>query len=385
MSRSVQNAFEQNLIKQSKETAWRNYGKFVNKFDLSVDNIHNLNLKFINVNLSNKFCPRLSDHVIEYTNYVELLQTCGNMELNKVIMVFADLCSQLTDLSEIAYRDFVGPLSLYAENRSDSSNGSEGKKSNEDLTEMSKFIGVLYDMLCFTNRCMTVSQSFVQQIEALFTVYKKTKSNENKGSIDLDNFKLDIVLEHFSRMIVALINIDELISNHSAIQKDFVNYKRMVELASKDVTSFQLDPSETQKVSTLFAMVKVIEKELIDGGTILNRLIDTVTSATQANGPLFTNSQISEQFLNFIKTQIADFEADCLKTADGTKWLSICGLFVIYIWLFKKDDKRMFRNILESQRKTNMLQVHLKGERDCTSGKAALFSLAESNGRQETD
>lgn len=350
------------------------------KFETAADEIHDFNLRFANSSANSGLkCPNLSSNVVERTEFMELLQTCGNTELNKVLMVFSTLCAEMNHLSRLGLQEFVDSLALYGEGRHEDTN------SGVEYKEMAKLVPVLYDLLCYVNRCFEVAQNLTRQLEALFSTWKNQKNQPNKPSVDVDGIRFDMVFECLGRLAVTLINIDEILVANTVLKRDFVNYKRIVELASRDVTKFDLPESNTSQVQTLFAVINKLERDLIDGEGFLKRLVDSMTGAS-LNGSISKNLQIADQFLAFVKVSIMEFESEPNRLRDEKRWLAINTLFVIYVWMFRKDDKKMLKSILDAQKRTNLLIVHLRGNVSVLPDRILTNHLPKSmNDKKQTD
>lgn len=348
------------------ENAWKSYGKFSEDFQTSVQVSHEKNLKFINLSSDTPYTdPELTDVIVENTSLLDLCQTCGNMELNKVIMVFATLCSEMSRLAKIGLDEFIEPIVMYGEDRVVHD---DIEPDGEDLTDMSKMISILHDLLCFTNRCMDVVKNVMQQLESLFNVWRKSKASPNKPFIDADGIRFDLVFESLGQVAVTLLNIDEVLSNQSLLKRDFVSYKRMMELISKDVTKFGVDSDQSYKVKALFEVISLIEKEVIDAyddpkdghKTFFRRMIDSMDTSI-SDGIVSKNSILCDQFSSYIRSCVSDYEAEGNTIRDDRRWLALNTLFISYVWLFRKDDKRLLKSILDSEKKTGTLVCHLKG------------------------
>ncbi|RWS17994.1 WASH complex subunit 7-like protein [Dinothrombium tinctorium] len=351
-------AFETKLLRDVKEDVLQKYGRFVTQFDVFTNEFHEKNVAFINnsVILGNYNCPFLSEETVERTEIIELLQTCGNTQLNKVLLVFATLALEINHLASIAKHTFIDPLALYGEKTTDF----DSNDTSEELNEMSKMLPILYDLLCYINRCFLVVGNLSRQMHALFDVSSKVKGSPNGQIVEVTGVTFDIMFEYLGMLSVALINIDEVIRHQSALQKDFVNHKRIIELVNANSSKFDVSESDSYKLKLLLALIVKIEKEIIDGGSIFRRMIDSMVNSYNIERNA-KNSIVGDQFISFIKNSLTDFESDENKLKDDKRWLAINALFVIYVWLFKKDDRRLMRMILDSEKKTGILIVHLYG------------------------
>ncbi|CAG2103931.1 unnamed protein product [Medioppia subpectinata] len=349
-------AFEDQLLREVNENVLKRFGRFVDHFNRELSSIHNLNVKQILSSIEVPFdCPAIDcDDVKERTDLIELLSTCGNMQLNKVVLVFGRLAQEMHYLTHTGAQRFCDPLVLYGEPVSDDPNA-------EDLSSIAKFLPLLHDLSSYVTHCLNVVSNVVQQINALIHLsnipVKKGSQNNYKELIpDLSsNIRFDVIFEGMSDLAVTLINLDEIITNQTNLRKDFVNYKRIIELVSANSAKFDVS-NETMKVKILFKLIDKMEKQLIDGDGIFRSYVDAMTH----EGSVAKNTQMADQFSNYIRVSCLELETTPELVSD-TKFLSICALFVIYIWIFKREDKRLYKTVTDCQKKIGVFLCHLKG------------------------
>ncbi len=335
----------------------KRFGRFVDHFNRELSSIHNLNIKQINSSIEIPFgLPSIDSwEVKERTDLISLSQTCGNMHLNKLMLVFASLTQEMNHLSLMADKRFCDPLVLYGEGIT------EGQ--NEELSAIAKILPLLHDLSSFVSHSYKVVVNAIEQINALIYIsnipVKKGLTNTHKELIpDLNpNVRFDVVYEAIAELAVTLINLDEIIANQMNLKRDFVNYKRIIELVSANSAKFGVE-NQIFKVKSLFKVMAKIEKDLIDGEGIFKGLIDAMTSA--ANGKASKNIQLAEQFASYIKVSCAEFELSSELITDR-KWLSVNAIFIIYVWLFKREDKRLYKLISDCEKKIGLYLCHLKG------------------------
>ena len=145
------------------------YGSFVNKLDEKVDKCHQINIQYMDASIDHGcyFYPNLDESYSEKTEFVNILQTCGNMELNKVFLVLASLCQEMNNLSLVGIEKFVNPIVFYGEGYVDNNIKSNDKKG-DDLSSMAKFLPILFDLMCYLKRCCDVVQNLFIQLHELF-------------------------------------------------------------------------------------------------------------------------------------------------------------------------------------------------------------------------
>lgn len=133
--------------------------------------------------------------VVEHTNYFQLLQTCGNSQLNKMMLVFATLTEELETLTQAA-SSFITPLLLYredlaaakaAEEDSGAATSAEdsGEEEEEDeYTATATILPILFDLVCYLRRCYEVATSLLLQKHSML-VYATLKTTDRNFQSNL--------------------------------------------------------------------------------------------------------------------------------------------------------------------------------------------------------
>ena len=329
----------------------KRFGRFVDHFNRELSSIHNLNVKQIKSSIEIPFnCPPIDcNGVKERTDLIELSQTCGNMQLNKVVLVFAQLTQEMQYLAQTGLNRFCDSLVLYGELVTD-----------EDMSSIAKLLPLLHDLSSYISHCLRVVSNVVQQINAFILLsnmpQKKGLANNSEVIPDVSStVRFDVVFEAMSELAVTLINLDQIIVNQNNLKRDFVNYKRIIELVSSNSAKFGAE-NQRIRVKTLFKLIDKIEKELIDGNGIFRSYID----ALSANEGVVRNNQMADQLANYIRTTATELELSPELVTDH-KWLSLNSIFIIYVWLFKREDKRLYKTISDCQKKIGIYLCHMRG------------------------
>ena len=332
----------------------------------------------------------LSDTVIEDSSIYDLCSTCGNMELNKIILVFSKLALTMNELASVAKDKFVAPLVVYgcqmkndpkvaAQDYDDDNYGDANHDDGNDFIQMSELISLLYQLHIYIEQCCEVGANAMKQLDSLFGANYRKISHPNKPNIDVDGVRFDVVLQSLASLAVTLVNLDEVISNQVALKKDFVSFKRMLQLVSskEDLSSFGIPNGDAFKLKALYEVTTIIEKSVIDSfddartgnRSFFARFLDACASGEN----LFKNEIIADHLASFIRSSISDldstpsFGVQTPTYVDDQKWFSATCLFVIYVWSFHKDDRRLLKHILDSQKKlalnlaSSSLIIHLNG------------------------
>lgn len=349
---------------EATDAVLQKYSSFLSSFDFKLDEIHQKNLNLISnlVDYGPYFKPRLRCQFTERTEIACLLRTCGNMELNRILMVLAGLCQEMNDLAIIGLDKFIYPLVLYGEEsrlKAAPKPSLSNESSGSELVMVSKLLPVLFDLLCFLRRCHEVVRNLTLQMQELFT--KDGKKLSHKACIEVEAVRFDALFQHFGLLIITLINIEEVIANQSLLRRDFINYKRTFEIVLSKSSDFDVHGSENSKMRLLHEIHCHIEKEIIDN-KIYRQLIDTVQNSSSVASSGITT--ICDHLAVYIKNSLQFFESGNNLLKDDKKWLSINAFLVFYLRLCKNDDRKIVKMISESYKKVNITFIHLNG--NCT-------------------
>ncbi|XP_074595771.1 uncharacterized protein LOC141850918 isoform X1 [Brevipalpus obovatus] len=133
---------QQSLINEATSTLFHQYSSFLTEFDSKLAHLHQENIKYINssIDYGAYFNPYINEYTNEWTEFTNLLRTCGNMELNRVLMVLANLCQEMYSLSRIGLEQCIYPLALYGEERKVSYDDQEINENGLDGPERGSLV-----------------------------------------------------------------------------------------------------------------------------------------------------------------------------------------------------------------------------------------------------
>ena len=382
-SMTASRAFEQSLNRQATENAWKSFGSFYDNFTDNCQLLNDKNMHFVN-SFSNSVSnsPELEGICQEETSLTELLQTCGNMQLNKIMMLFASLVIEVKRLEVEGY-NFIPSLVLYGHQYKKSGHqmSSSGEQNDgEDLLRISKFLPVLLDLYSFLNRVYEVVGHVILQLEALFCSNNSQTSNPNEEAIDVRGVRFDTIYEGLGNLCVCIINLDQVMSSQVTLKKDLISYKRIMDLALNDPNRFGLNSEKSgNRIKILYQVCGLLERHVIDSfdddstnisassnqRSFFSKVLQSILNASRSND-ITRSSIICDHFASFIRTNLAQLDAAVPGSPSTTnltkKWMSLSSLLIVYIWLFKKDDKKLLKSFLDTQKKLGLMVVHLIGE-----------------------
>lgn len=121
--------------------------------------------------------------VPEHTDCFELLQTCGNSHLNKLILVFASLTNEMNELAMIG-RKFINPLLMVHEHFCLSSETVEDleciPETPNQYNATAVYLSFLFDLICYLKRCYEVVTYALKQKNAMLK-YASVKVERNSN------------------------------------------------------------------------------------------------------------------------------------------------------------------------------------------------------------
>ncbi|KAF4081421.1 hypothetical protein AMELA_G00160980 [Ameiurus melas] len=271
----------------------------------------------------------------EQSSLLELIKT-ENKVLNKVITVYAALCSEVKKLKYEAETKFYNGLLYYGEGVSDASVG-EG----ECQVQMGRFISFLQELSCFVSRCFEVVVNLVHQLAALY--------NNNKAAtkiIESNGVHFQTVYEHLGELLVVLITLDEIMENHGTLRDHWKMYKRLLKSVHHNPSKFAI-PEE--KLKPFEKLLLKLEGQLLDS-MIFQACVDQRFDNPGEGFSVSKNSAFAEEFAHNIRTIFANVESKLGEPAEidqRDKYVGVCGLFALHFHIFRAVDKRLYKALLD--------------------------------------
>uniref|UniRef100_G3PJT1 WASH complex subunit 4 n=1 Tax=Gasterosteus aculeatus aculeatus TaxID=481459 RepID=G3PJT1_GASAC len=271
----------------------------------------------------------------EQSSLLELIKT-DNKVLNKVITVYAALCSEVKKLKYEAETKFYNGLLYYGEGVSNTS-----VVEGESQIQMGRFISFLQELSCFVSRCYEVVVNIVHQLAALY--------NSNKGStkiIESSGVHFQIVYEHLGELLVVLLTLDEIMENHGTLKDHWKMYKRLLKSVHHNPGKFSI-PEE--KLKPFEKLLLRLEGQMLDG-MIFQTCVEQRFNDPGEGGAVAKNSAFAEEFAFNIRTIFTNVESKIGEPSEidqRDKYASVCGLFVLHFHIFRSVDKKFYKALLD--------------------------------------
>uniref|UniRef100_A0A4W6ESX5 WASH complex subunit 4 n=1 Tax=Lates calcarifer TaxID=8187 RepID=A0A4W6ESX5_LATCA len=254
----------------------------------------------------------------EQSSLLELIKT-DNKVLNKVITVYAALCSEVKKLKYEAETKFYNGLLYYGEGVSDTS-----VVEGESQIQMGRFISFLQELSCFVSRCYEVVVNIVHQLAALYSSSKgATKIIESSG------VHFQIVYEHLGELLVVLLTLDEIMENHGTLKDHWKMYKRLLKSVHHNPGKFSIPEDKLKPFEKLLLK---LEGQLLDG-MILQSCVEQRFDDPGEGVAVAKNGAFAEEFAFNIRTIFTSVESKIGEPSEIDQRDKYCRLFVLLSFL----------------------------------------------------
>lgn len=363
--------FKTTLQNDSRERCLSKFCEFVDQFNAHHNKPKNEEREALDesntIHLDDTYS--LSDRFVEHIDLVELVRTSGNLRLNSIIMVLFDLTNELQLLAQDALR-FIRPIAFYGNRPQDD--------EESGLDEIAKLIDVLFDLVCYLRRCNELGVNFFMQLTNIFHQQNNNKdriANETM-MIRFKNTRLDQLFELFQNLTVRIINLEEVVRTNQKLKKDFFSFKQVIEFANLNESKFHLDENKKKEIEFLLSMIAKMETELFDCNSFFTNFYLHILKSLSSQTDLVNNQIVNNHFQSYIRYKLNEFEMS--KFIQLNQWLGLCALFVVYVHLFNKEDKKLTKIILETQKRLEILLINLEGNAFVVPDKFLVHNLPRS-------
>ena len=135
----------------------------------------------------------------------------------------------------------------------------------------------------------------------------------------------------------------------------------MIEFINLNDAKFGLDEEKKKEIDFLLSLIFKIELELFDSSSFFVNFYLSILKSLSSQGDLLSNPIVQNHFQSYIKYKLNEFEI--AKFVQLKHWLGVCAVFVIYVHLFNKEDKKLAKIILETQKRlaSDLFVINLDG------------------------
>uniref|UniRef100_A0A3Q2CBB9 WASH complex subunit 4 n=1 Tax=Cyprinodon variegatus TaxID=28743 RepID=A0A3Q2CBB9_CYPVA len=283
----------------------------------------------------------------EQTSLLELIKT-DNKVLNKVITVYAALCSEVKKLKYEAETKFYNGLLFYGEGVCET-----GVVEGESQIQMGRFISFLQELSCFVSRC-----------------YEVVVISFNSACISpcvSPAFVVQVVYEHLGELLVVLITLDEIMENHGTLKDHWKMYKRLLKSVHHNPGKFSISE---EKLKPFEKLLLKLEGQLLDG-MILQACVEQRFDDPAEGVTVSKNGAFAEEFAFNIRSIFTNVESKIGEPSEidqRDKYAAVCGLFVLHFHIFRSVDKKLFKSLLDVCKKSRLLRSKHRETPTCSKG-----------------
>lgn len=358
------------------------YRDLINMLNVGKRLINAKNSNFFNnfTSESTSLFSYIDDDVTERTDLQELLATCGNSQLSKMILVFASYINEMNFLSTEAIEYYMKAIMTYAygtktankqytPTQPSSRLSVTSSQLISELNLVSNILPLMHDLYNFVDHCFTVIKSTISQIDRYLCLISNNSVPSKMIVPDLpSNTMFDAIFVSLMDLLVTLISLDDILTNHTNLRLNLINYKRTIDTILANPTLMDMK-NQINRLQTLSRFINEIEINLLDEKkSIFSQCIEQMQTVSPKTVRL--NNQFMDRLNNFIKNSlerimqsspISYATSSNLLRRDDQKLLGISSIFIVYTWIFKKEDKRLLRYIMDCQKRKELYIIHLFG------------------------
>uniref|UniRef100_A0A7S2RAE2 WASH complex subunit 4 n=1 Tax=Mucochytrium quahogii TaxID=96639 RepID=A0A7S2RAE2_9STRA len=254
---------------------------------------------------------------------VEDLVNSGNELFDKVVTVFAALCTEVHQLELTAREIHYPALAIFGETTRDC--GNKFKLTLEGQDPISVFgngIKTLQEAQRFCERCMFVVSDILKQLGALYNAKEKLYQTT------FSTVHLLAVWNSLGDVLAILVTIDSIVSSNSLIKLYWTTFRNALFPDDDDDSDREADPA----LRPLEQMFFVLERTILSASCFQN--------CTDMPSDCSDNSVLMEEMLEYIKLRMKDLAAEWKAASKETEIfphynceqgiVGLVGTFVLY-------------------------------------------------------
>ncbi|XP_063238126.1 WASH complex subunit 4 isoform X2 [Bacillus rossius redtenbacheri] len=327
---------ENGIQKMVGENQLRLYGRFLEQYGQQLLGIREALEGYVN-NAWDMFTDPvgLKYDLHEHTTLLELIST-DNKVLNKVLIVFASLCSETRRLRAEARTKYFNAVLFYGEGVD------EGSPDEAAQLQLSRFLPLLQNLWCFVQRCGQVALCTVRQLAAY---YSPVPAAQVMSSADVH---FQDVVDHLADLLLVLATLDETLCGHAVLLEHWALYRQTVKSVRHDPSRVGVPPG---KLALLEGLLADLETSLLTG-KIFQRAVEQVADGMRADGN--RDGLLGEELQLYVRASLAALEARPAEQLHGDAaalWVKAAAVHVLHFRLFGVSERRLLRQLWELHRK----------------------------------
>lgn len=314
------------------------------------------------------------------TDHIAKMIHTDNQQLNKVVLVFSVLCSEMKNLGDLAERKFYGPLTMFGHgqnmnlhhdgkeasgnpnngegggnsnnNKHSTNNNNYNIKSDESMEKsMGAFLPFLQDLSNFINRCYAVARNTVNQIACLYHERQKLYIST------FSKVRLEHVFECLGELCRILVTLDSIILDNTYIFDAWNSYKRMIKYVRGDPAKYGI---KSQQLRVFESLLLQLDSTILSAGIfegLLSQTYGELGQSAASRALVSGNKVLAEQFSFTIKSYFRRIKAGIGENVETYSRQNIVDLFCLYALfrrLFRetmKPDSSLYKDLWALQKK----------------------------------
>eukprot|EP00795_Rhopilema_esculentum_P002023 gene2023-17584_t len=282
----------------------------------------------------------------EQAKLLELIKT-DNKVFNKVITVLAALCCEMQELKHEAETKYYAPLLLYEESLEECS-----LEEGEAQIKIGRMLSFLKDVSNFVQRSYEVVKNVLLQLASLYN-----RGGGTQAVMGVTDVHFTVVFEHLGDLLGVLMTLDKIVGNSAIFKDHWKLYKRMLKSVHNNATRFGVDESKLRPFEKL---IIELEGQVLGNDVIFTNCIRQHFDTRFV--PVARNPALAEEFMTCMRLIFADIESrigEANEVNQRHKYVSLLGLFVLHLTIYRNVDKRFVKQIWDVYKKVPA--IHLVG------------------------
>ncbi|KAL0477343.1 WASH complex subunit 7 [Acrasis kona] len=284
----------------------------------------------------------------EVLRFDEMIVT-ENKLMQKIILVFANLNTEMQSLKHTAVTQFFPSLSIFGESVDDS------QEDGEKQLQFGRTLPLLMDFWNFVERINIVVKNVIQQLASLYGNGPAIQANPALKALQQAHF-LE-VFEELSDLLGVIITLDETITQNRSFHNHLTLYNRMIMKVMAEPERYGTTKKAVGRVQYL---LHKIDGDVLDDNILkscIQRSFDEPGISVQSN------KIFKAEFEYSLKAMFQNL-SECINTTKETdhryKFVGFCGTYLFYYNLFlDTSDKKFFRRIWDMHKLLPI--IHLYG------------------------
>lgn len=267
----------------------------------------------------------------------------------RMTMAFTSLVLEMRCLTDECFNVYIPPLALFG------NDGIAEATTDDDAREgVGRMCGMLQDTWNWCSRVRVVLGAAISNLAAL---YSSAHAKDNYAAYTRVHFP--ILWNSIAQLLSAVVLLEDILVTHDALRQGIFIYRKMLQLAAKDVERFDADEVVVEQFGRLLG---VLERDLLSE-TILANVCDIAPNDVRSGENEMFFSEFCLMFERMV-SNISDFLGTTREGEGRKKVAGFCGMLLLMESLFPTqlrkntgDFKRICKGVIELHKKSPVIHV----------------------------